>query len=321
MYSKTLKTFFLIPVLFIVVTSLAVQTPETAAPRQKFKSKMHIPVKLADESTPLPPAGYKLVWSEEFDGSRLNTAKWDYRIGIRRQSVQRPENVSVSDGKLHISLKKEEFEGQSYTGGGVISKQLFVYGYYEARFKTPAAEGWHTSFWTMLHRPSEETSVGTKTPYKLEIDFCEQDGGDPNLYSFGVIVHKSAAGKNQTRSAGRWVIEDVPNTSLDFHVWGCEFTPEKVRFYFDGKLAHEMDANTFPHGQMNVWLTSIAGVMKGDRFVDDSKLPNDAVFDYVRVYQNPKYNLAEDAVRKAAARHEQAPAAKTDSTPAHDDLN
>jgi hypothetical protein len=30
--------------------------------------------------------------------------------------------------------------GKHYTGAGIISSQLFRYGYYEARFKVPAAE-------------------------------------------------------------------------------------------------------------------------------------------------------------------------------------
>ncbi len=301
MQNKITKIVFSGLVMVFICTSLLAQTSESAkpvAPRQKFKSKMHIPIKLASDITPLPPAGYKLVWSDEFDGNQIDMSKWVFRTDSKLFSTQKPENVKVSDGKLHLLLKKEQANGKEYTGGGVISKETFVYAYYEARFRTPPAEGWHTSFWTQFHDGSGGTIPAIA---RLELDICEQDGGDPCYYSFGVINHKPDKSKKEKGNVGRWVIEDTPDTSADFHIWGCEFTPDKVRFYFDGKLAREIDANTFPHEDMNVWLTSIAGKMKGDRFIDDSKLPNEAVYDYVRVYQNPKYLNAEKAVKAAAA--------------------
>ena len=253
-------------------------------------------MKLASEVTPLPPPGYQLVFTDEFDGVSLNTNRWGYRTGSKLLSTQQPENISVSNGTLKIALRKESAGGKDYTGGGVISRETFVYGYYEARFKTPGIEGWHTSFWAQKNGTPGATQEKRAL---LELDFCEQDGGDPNYYSFGIINKTPDSKKGQTWNAGRWVIEDAPDTSADFHVWGCEFTPEVIRFYFDGRLAKEESATQFPHDDMSVWLTSLASTLKGDRRVDESKLPGAVVFDYVQVYQHPKYQDAEAAVRKA----------------------
>lgn len=271
-----------------------------SAERPKFQSKIHIPVKLAKEVTPLPPPGYQMVFNDEFDGTSLDTNRWGYRLADKLLSAQQQENVSVKDGNLVIALRKESVRGKNYTGGGVISRQKFVYGYYEARFKTPPAEGWHTAFWAMRHRFGD-----TSAPLPLlELDFCEQDGGDPHYFSFGIINQSRYDQKKNRRSwnAGRWVIEDAPDTSADFHVWACEFTPEITRFYFDGKLTKEVSSSGFPHDEMNVWISVIASTLKGDRFVDDSKLPNAVYCDYVRVYQHPKYRDAEAAVRAEALR-------------------
>jgi beta-glucanase (GH16 family) len=281
-----------------MAASLPALTEKTGR-RPKFTSKIHIPVPLAAEVTTLPPAGYKLVFADEFNGDALDTQKWGYRTGSKLLSTQKPENVSVGGGTLKIALRKESAEGKDYTGGGVISRERFVYGYYEARFRTPDAEGWHTSFWTQKHG-FPVLPPGTRA--LLELDFCEQDGGDPNFYSFGIINKIPDAKKRQTWNAGRWVIENAPDTSAAFHVWACEFTPETIRFYFDGRLTKEESASGFPHDDMNVWLSSIASTLKGDRWVDDSKLPNAAVFDYIRVYQHPKYRAAEEAVRTGALR-------------------
>ncbi len=269
---------------------------ERQVARPKFKSKIHIPVKLAEEPTPLPPPGYELVFNDEFDGEAIDTQKWGFRLDSKLLSTQQPENISLRDGKLEIAMRKESARGKNYTGGGVISRRSFVYGYYEARFKTPPAEGWHTSFWAMKKSFPDEPR---KPRALLELDFCEQDGGDPHFFSFGVINQAPNPKKKETWNAGRWVIEDAPDTSANFHVWSCEFTPETTRFYFEGKLMKEIFSAGFPHDDMSVWLSVIASTLKGDRWVDESRLPNAVLVDYVRVYQNPKYRAAEEAVLAA----------------------
>ncbi len=271
-------------------------SPDRSSKRPKFSSKIHIPVKLAETVTPLPPAGYELVFSDEFEGEKIDTRKWGFRLDSKLLSTQRPENISVKNGNLEIALRKESFRGKPYTGGGVISRQKFVYGYYEARFQTPPAEGWHTAFWAMRKRFPDQPKGPSAL---LELDFCEQDGGDPHFYSFGIINQSRYHQKKNRQSwnAGRWVIEDAPDTSTSFNVWGCEFTPEQTRFYFNGRLTKELSSSGFPHDEMNVWMSVIASTLKGDRWVDDSKLPNVVLCDYIRVYQHPKYREAEAAVR------------------------
>lgn len=274
-------------------------TSQVTAPegkRPKFSSKIHIPVLPADEVTSLPPAGYKLVFEDEFNGDKIDTKKWGFRLDSKMLSQQQKENVSVKGGNLEIALRKETVGKKNYTAGGVISKQTFVYGYYEARFKTPPAEGWHTSFWSMKHSFAGQP----KRQALLELDYCEQDGGDPNFFSFGIINQRPDKKKRQSWNGGRWVIENAPDTSANFHVWACEFTPETTRFYFDGKLTKELSSAGFSHDDMSVWFSVIASTLKGDRWVDESKLPNAALCDYIRVYQNPKYREAEAAMRAAS---------------------
>lgn len=275
--------------------------PDRSAKRPKFTSKIHIPVKAAARVTPLPPAGYELVFSDEFDGDRVDTEKWNFRLVDKMLSAQQRENVTVRNGNLEIALRKESVAGKDYTAGGIISKPTFVYAYYEARFKTPPAEGWHTAFWAMRHNAP---GVERKLPALLELDFCEQDGGDPRFFSFGVINQSRYHQRKNRQSwnAGRWVIEDAPDTSATFNLWGCEFTPEFTRFYFNGRLTKEIPSSGFPHDEMSVWMSVIASTLKGDRWVDESKLPNVVPCDYIRVYQHPRHREAEAAVRAEVLR-------------------
>jgi beta-glucanase (GH16 family) len=222
-----------------------------------------------------PVSGYRLVWSDEFEGGALDPSKWGYRTDSKHLSTQKPENVSVKDGMLHLSLKKELAGGKQYTGAGLISKPVFKYGYYEARMKMPAGAGWHTSFWLMKHDGSgttdyQEAAQGIVVAqnesvdhlsYAVKLEKYQEPGG-----SFGFL-----------RLLG-------PDLTEDFHVFGCEFTPEAAKFYLDGKLVQSVDASHMAHSDQNLWITSIASHMGNTPKVDDSALPQQAQCDYVRVF-------------------------------------
>lgn len=226
---------------------------------------------------PLPPPGYQLVWADEFNGDKLDTNQWDFRTDSRMWSTQVPKNVSVQDGRLLLAGKKEDVGGKHYTGAGVISKPAFKYGYYESRFKVPPGAGWHTSFWMMKHnRPG-----GTGLPGPVqELDVCENDS--VRLANYGVNVHQWDPPPHV--STGHKVVS-TPDLSADFHTFGCLFTPDKVRYYFDGKLVQTVNVSALKHGQQHIWLTTIASNLGGTKAVDDAKLPAVAEYDYVRFYE------------------------------------
>ena len=224
-----------------------------------------------------PPSGYRLIWSDEFDGGQLDMLKWDYRRDSRMWSTQLSQNVYVRNGHLILAVKKEDAGGKHYTGGGIISKQAFKYGYYESRFKVPPGAGWHTSFWMMLHNGQGGTGP---TVSAQELDVCENDSVHQN--SYGVNVHKWNP-KPHVAMGGKSV--KTPNLSGGFHVYGCEFTPENVKYFFDGKLVQTVDVSKFKHSEQNIWLTTIASNLGGTKAVDDTQLPAAAEYDYVRFYE------------------------------------
>lgn len=224
-------------------------------------------------AAPLP--GYELMWSDEFDAGVLDAAKWGYRTDSKHLSTQKPENVSVKDGLLRLTLKKETAGGKQYTGAGIISKSTFKYGYFEARLKMPVGAGWHTSFWLMKHdgsgtTDSQDAAQGIVVAQNESIDHL----------SYAVKLEKyqePVASYGFLRMLG-------PDLTADFHVFGCEFTPEAAKFFLDGKLVQSVDASHLAHSEQNLWITSIASHMGNTPKVDDSALPQEALCDYVRVF-------------------------------------
>lgn len=237
----------------------------------------------ADPAPSLPPedaARFHLVWADEFDAPAVDETKWDYRTGSAWWSTQQKRNIELRDGAMHILLKKEKAGKMDYTAGGLISKETFRYGYYEARFRCPPGRGWHTSFWLMNRSNPEQ-----------ELDVCENDS--INLLRYSVNTHRY----HPIHVSAGFKIVETPDLSEDFHVWGCEFTPRKVTYYFEGKVVASFPVDWIAHNDHHIWLTSLAASLGGTDSVDDTKLPSAAVYDYVRHFApNIPYELPTNPV-------------------------
>lgn len=223
------------------------------------------------------PKGYTLLFEENFVGNKLNEDMWQYRTGRRTgfgymDGLNLKENVYVKDSALHVVLKHEMIDGKwENTGGGVISKLDFGYGYYECLSKPfMDGHGVHTSYWQR----------GSSTPNNniFEIDAYEIDSktwvATNNLY-LDLAPNKSLKYTPWPHRA------QVPFT-LDKDGWfldAYEFTPEGVIFYDNGEIVakaewHELNAH------QAVWLTALNGVGK----VDSTKMPAESVFKYFKYY-------------------------------------
>ena len=86
------------------------------------------------------PAHARLVWSDEFNGGKLDTAKWHYDTAFNKKgwfnkelqyySANRLENLRVANGVLTIYARHETLDpakctdwgGQNYTSGRITRR-------------------------------------------------------------------------------------------------------------------------------------------------------------------------------------------------------
>ena len=129
---------------------------------------------------PAAPAGaaLSLVWSDEFDGTGLDTANWSYDIGDGCPSLcgwgnaeleyYRAENVEVAGGNLIITARQENYGGRYFTSGKIHTrnKRSFLYGRIEMRAKIPTGGGMWPAFWMM---PEDEVYGGWAASGELDI--------------------------------------------------------------------------------------------------------------------------------------------------------
>lgn len=71
-----------------------------------------------DVASDIEDDGYTMIWNDEFDGNTLDTSKWSYQVGNGyygwgnyEQEYYTKDNVTVSDGSLKITAKKESKGG------------------------------------------------------------------------------------------------------------------------------------------------------------------------------------------------------------------
>ncbi len=127
-----------------------------------------------------------LVMSDEFDvNGKPNSEIWNYNIGTGNNGwgngelqyyTDRTENVTVQNGVLLITARKESFNGSFYTSARLLTKGKFeqAYGRYEARIRVPYGQGIWPAFW--LLGANSDTVVW---PQCGEIDILEYRGQNP----------------------------------------------------------------------------------------------------------------------------------------------
>ena len=284
------------------------QTPRDA--ESSVSADASAPV--ADSFAPNPPAGMKLVWSDEFNvDGRPDPANWMYETGyVRNHEAQwyRPENAEVRDGSLVITGEHHEqplpnprgsgrrfgFGGDNrpieYTSACLITKGLhtFQFGRIEARIKAPLMEGSWPAFWTL--------GVSESWPSCGEVDIFE-------YYKETVLANFcwSAPG-------GQWSPEwntvriplgnyrkDDPEWADKFHVYTMDWDENRIVLSVDGRAVNDSSiaevknarfrSVSNPFHQPHYLLVNLA--LGGDNGGDVTKLPFPVhmYVDYVRVYQ------------------------------------
>ena len=262
------------------------------------------------------PTNYNVLWNDEFNGNELDQTKWGYlyssfdtRAKTQMHFTDKPENVSVSDGVLHLTARysptREKWNSETkqmetvprtnvrknkdgkvieeypapFTSGAIQTtddkgnvKVAFKGDYYaEARVKLPMSESSWSAFWMF----------GTKFPdwpASGEIDILESKGYDPNYLQANVHSPFKVNADYSQQNAKR--IPNNGDTQSDFHTYGVLKQSNKMTFFYDGKPFHTVDYNKLnvktpfvdPDNTMALRFTHIVG---GSFLKDGKNSPRD----------------------------------------------
>ncbi len=254
------------------------------------------------------PPGWRLVWSDEFGGTTVDTSRWriedhsTYGDGNNELAclMNRPENLRVSGGVLHLIARREATPiqcgssdarfpaGRGYTSAHLSTKGIadWTYGRFEVRARLPTAAGTSKGLWPAFWLRPTAGGLG-------ELDVLEAIGGDPSATGESTRVHQTIwydyTGSHPREAASVTVPNGPPSAS--FHVYAAEWEPGSIRWYIDGQLTYSRTTATTPwldeafrapfHLRLNL---AVGGSWPGSP-TSATVLPVGYDVDYVRVYQ------------------------------------
>lgn len=231
-----------------------------------------------------PGSGWQLKFSDEFNGSSLDTSKWStcYRWASNDSCTNgasedlqwyQPDEILVGNGILRLRAQKREKNGYGYTSGMISShdKFSFQYGYAEIRAKMPSGRGFWSTFWLV---PQANT-------WPPEIDIIEHLGHEPSRTHMS--LHYRANGRTAS-SSSNWA---GPDFSAEYHTFAVQWNSSQVIWYVDGveRKRYETDANV-PAQPMHILATFALGAAWSNTPPDNSTpLPGYFDIDYIKVWQ------------------------------------
>lgn len=238
-------------------------------------------------STPTSYPNYTLTWSDEFNGTALNTADWTYETGAsgwgnnELQNYQAgSSNAYTSSGKLVIEARNE---GGGYTSARIITqgKQSFKYGRIDIRAKLPQGQGIWPALWML-----GDNFANTGWPACGEIDIMELVGHLPNR-TYGT-VHWSGPNGNHAEFSGSRVLSTGVFAD-EYHVFSIIWDDQKITWYLDDVAFHSIAITESHLSEFNEKFFFIFNVAVGGNWPGNpdatTTFPQRMIVDYVRVFQ------------------------------------
>lgn len=259
-------------------------------------------------AAPQPPARWRLVWSDEFQGAAgatLAGARWaldrgdgcgDGNCGWGNQEKQwytsDRANASLTGTGMLAIVARRASDGRAcyygpcrYTSAKLKTsgRRSVRYGRVEARIRLPTGQGLWPAFWMLGDNIS---SVGW--PASGELDIMEHHGSMPGN------VSSALHGPGYSGDAAIWraYTPTGANFTADFHVYAVEWDSTAVRFLVDD-VEHftvsrrEVEARgtwAFDRPFYIILNLAVGGTFDGDP-KSDAVLPATMLVDYVRVYE------------------------------------
>lgn len=238
--------------------------------------------------------GWNLAWSDEFNGTSINTSNWKYETGgdgwgnnELEYYTNRSENARIENGNLVIEARKENYSGMNYTSARLKSQGLknWTYGKVEARMKLPAGQGVWPAFWMLGENISQ-----VSWPKCGEIDIMEHINNESAIHG---TIHWDSTGNNTHAQYGA----ASPNIDVtQYHVYSIEWDASSIKWFVDGtqyleaNIANNINGTEEFHKPFFILFNlAIGGNWPGNPD-GSTPFPAKMYVDYVRVYQHGDNN-------------------------------
>lgn len=249
--------------------------------------------------------GYELVFSDEFNGSELDSSKWVTQYLWGDQLVinseeqhyvdiqNKPdfgfnpfsfdgESVTISSIPTPDNLKEKAF-GQKYLSGVMTSYDAFkfTYGYVETRAQLPYGRGLWPAFWLLNAYYVDD---------KPEIDIMEFIGDNQDTVYHTYHYYDNDGNLRSTDSEGT----RGTDWTNGWHTYAVEWLPGLLIFYVDGIEQHRVIDSKVSQQEMYILANTALGGWWPGSPDETTKFPAEYKIDYIRAYQKADGVLLSD---------------------------
>lgn len=234
----------------------------------------------------LPALGRTPVWSDEFNGTTIDSNKWQQLGDYSRQQGYWLRQDSYLNGQGQLVLRVMQDQATGHFGAGAVQGNYQrAFGYFEAKVRFPTQQGHWCAFWLFTMSQGSTNVIGGADG--CEIDIIEWAWLTDHIQH---ALHWDGYGAN-SGSAGL----QVRNLGLDdggWHIFGLDWTPTNYMFYVDGQETWRTNAGGVSQAPEYLMLTEEIGNFGtgpdawGTGPISNALLPDYSLVDYVRVYES-----------------------------------
>jgi beta-glucanase (GH16 family) len=199
-------------------------------------------------NTPQPGTISPTASFEEDFNSAINESIWQIATWVEHGGQTGRARCYADSGFLNMIFINDLING--YLSAAIQTRQTFLYGRWEARLKPSSVPGVLNSMYTI-----DWGATGDGTKQEIDIEFL--------TYTFQGStgkVHFAVHAEGLTSFNTNPDIDLDFNPSDDFHVWGFEITPERIRWFVDDSTLltynyseHPVKINSPYQLKYNVW--------------------------------------------------------------------
>jgi beta-glucanase (GH16 family) len=243
-------------------------------------------------------ADWSMVWSDEFNGTEIDTSKWMFDVGnwgwgndeIQYYTKADQKNARVKEGNLIIEAIKNA-QTNIWTSARLTTrgKVSFLYGKIEFRARVPDKKGYWAAGWLLGDSYIDEGSW----PYCGEIDILENVGYEIQPLSGDGIAHLSVHTpayyfKRNNQITSTTLVKDMVGS---FHTFTMEWSPNGMTGLIDGVASYVYDKTAndleWPFYKAHNLIINLAmgGNWGGAQGIDPDLTSQKLIIDYVRVFE------------------------------------
>ena len=243
-------------------------------------------------------ADWSMVWSDEFNGTEIDTSKWMFDVGnwgwgndeIQYYTKADQKNARVKEGNLIIEAIKNA-QTNIWTSARLTTrgKVSFLYGKIEFRARVPEKKGYWAAGWLLGDSYVDEGSW----PYCGEIDILENVGYEIQPLSGDGIAHLSVHTpayyfKRNNQITSTTLVKDMVGS---FHTFTMEWSPNGMTGLIDGVASYVYDKTAndleWPFYKAHNLIINLAmgGNWGGAQGIDPDLTSQKLIIDYVRVFE------------------------------------